>query len=159
LATPGVYSSDVQQLGACSLARAFTLPAAPLASFTVTDGQIDLRGLALGTAQAGAALPVVLYWQTPAAIEGSYTVFTQLFAPDGQMAAQQDNLPVGGLAPTNTWTPGQPVRDAYKLAIPPDASPGLYTLHVGLYDTTGRQPATLRDGATADHVSIPVEVR
>ena len=159
LATPGVYSSDVQQLGACSLARAFTLPVAPLASFTVTDGQIDLRGLALGTAQAGAPLPVVLYWQTPAATEGSYTVFTQLFAPDGQMAAQQDNLPVGGLAPTNTWTPGQPVRDAYSLAIPPDASPGLYTLHVGLYDTTGRQPATLRDGATADHVSIPVEVR
>jgi hypothetical protein len=159
LATPGVYSSDVQQLGACSLARAFTLPVAPLASFTVTDGQIDLRGLALGTAQAGAPLPVVLYWQTPAATEGSYTVFTQLFAPDGQMAAQQDNLPVGGLAPTSTWTPGQPVRDAYKLAIPPDASPGLYTLHVGLYDTTGRQPATLRDGATADHVSIPVEVR
>ena len=159
LATPGVYTSDVQQLGACSLARTFTPPTAPLASFTVTDGQIELRGLALGTAQSGAALPVVLYWQTPAAIEGSYTVFTQLFAPDGQMAAQQDNLPVGGLAPTNTWTPGQPVRDAYKLAMPPDAPPGLYTLHVGLYDTTGRQPATLRDGATADHVSIPVEVR
>jgi hypothetical protein len=159
LCTPGVYTSDVQQLGACSLTRVFTPPAEPLASFTVTDGRIDLLGLAMGAAQPGSSLPVVLYWQIPAAIDGSYTVFTQLFAPDGQIVAQQDNLPVAGLAPTNTWTPGQPVRDAYSLTIPPDASPGLYTLHVGLYDVAGRQPVTLRDGATADHITVPVEVR
>jgi hypothetical protein len=158
-ATPGVYTSDVQQLGACSLTRVFTPPAEPLASFTVTDGRIDLLGLAMGAAQPGSSLPVVLYWQIPAAIDGSYTVFTQLFAPDGQIVAQQDNLPVAGLAPTNTWTPTQPVRDAYSLTIPPDASPGLYTLHVGLYDVAGRQPVTLRDGTTADHITVPVEVR
>lgn len=159
LATPGVYTGEVRQLGACAVARVFIPPAAPLATFTVSDGKIDLLGLTLGDAQPGSSLPVVLYWQARAAIGGSYTVFTQLFAPDGHMAAQQDNLPVAGLAPTNTWTPGRPVRDAYSLTIPPDAPPGLYTLHVGLYDAAGRQPVTLHDGATADHVSIPVEVR
>ncbi|HAJ34127.1 MAG TPA: hypothetical protein DCL15_00325 [Chloroflexi bacterium] len=158
LATPGVYTGDVQQLGACSLARVFTPPSMPLATFTVADGQIELLGLALGAAQAGSSLPVVLYWQTPAAIAGSYTVFTQLFAPNGQMVAQQDNLPVAGLAPTNTWTPGQPVRDAYRLLLPPDAQPGLYTLHVGLYDAMGRQPVVLGEGAADDHVSVSVEV-
>lgn len=159
LATPGVYTDAVQQLGACSLARVFAPPTTPLATFTVADGQIELLGLALGTAQRGSPLPLVLYWQTPAAVDGSYTVFTQLFAADGQMVAQQDNAPVAGLAPTNTWQPRQPVRDAYLLHIPPAAAPGLYTLHVGLYDAAGRQPVTLRDGASADHVSIPVEVR
>jgi len=158
LATPGVYTDDVQQLGACSLARVFAPPTAPLATFTVADGQIELLGAALGTAQPGASLPLVLYWQTSAAIDGSYTVFTQLFAPDGQMVAQQDNLPVAGLAPTNTWRPRQPVRDPYRLSIPPDAPPGLYSLHVGLYDAAGRQPVTLREGAIADHVGIAVEV-
>jgi hypothetical protein len=157
-ARPGVYTGDVQQLGACSVARVFTLPPAPLATFTVADGEIELLGLALGAAQAGASLPLVLYWQTPAAIHGSYTVFTQLFAPNGQMVAQQDNLPVAGLAPTNTWMPGQPVRDAYRLIIPSDAQPGLYTLHVGLYDATGRQPVTSRDGVSADHITLSVEV-
>jgi len=159
-AAPGVYTRDVQRLGACEVARVISLPAdANLAQFVVKEGRIDLRGVALGEAQRGADLPLVLYWQTPAVVADSYTVFTQLFAPDGQMAAQQDNLPVNGLAPTNTWAPNQPVRDAYRLSIPADAPPGLYTLHIGLYDAAGRQIATLPDGATADHVTVTVDVR
>jgi hypothetical protein len=159
-ARPGVYTGDVQQLGACALARVFALPdAAPLATFATGGGRIELFGLAMGAASRGAPLPVVLYWRTPTGVDASYTVFTQLFAPDGQMVAQQDNLPVGGLAPTDTWTPGQPVRDAYSLSIPADAPSGRYTLHVGLYDAAGRQPATLRDGAAADHLTITVDVR
>ena len=157
-ANPGIHTTDVQQFGACALARVFAPPDTALAHFSVNDGRIDLLGAALGTAARGAQLPVVLYWQTPAAVAGSYTVFTQLFAPDSALVAQQDNLPVGGLAPTHTWTPAAPVRDAYTLSIPPAAPPGVYTLHIGLYDAAGRQPATLIDGATTDHVSIPVEV-
>ncbi|HRA65851.1 MAG TPA: hypothetical protein PL187_07495, partial [Caldilinea sp.] len=99
-AAPGVYTRDVQRLGACDLARVLSLPAAAnVAQFAVKEGRIDLRGVALGEAQRGADLPLVLYWQMPAAVADSYTVFTQLFAPDGQMVAQQDNLPVNGLAP------------------------------------------------------------
>ncbi|HQY93802.1 MAG TPA: hypothetical protein PLS79_19505, partial [Caldilinea sp.] len=159
-AAPGVYTRDVQRLGACDLARVLSLPAAAnVAQFAVKEGRIDLRGVALGEAQRGADLPLVLYWQMPAAVADSYTVFTQLFAPDGQMVAQQDNLPVNGLAPTNTWAPNQPVRDDYRLPIPADAPPGLYTLHIGLYDAAGRQTATLPDGATADHMTMTVDVR
>ena len=44
-------------------------------------------------------------------------------------------------------------------SIPADAPSGRYTLHVGLYDAAGRQPATLRDGAAADHLTITVDVR
>ncbi|MFO7635248.1 MAG: hypothetical protein R6W76_22070 [Caldilinea sp.] len=159
-AAPNVYRSDAQRLDGCELVRVFTLPAErPLGNFTVDGGEIELRGAALGEGKAGAALPLVLYWQTPAAIDGSYTVFTQLFAPDGQMVAQQDNLPVNGLAPTDTWTPGAPVRDAYALAIPANAPVGLYELHIGLYNDAGRQVVDLPDGASDDHVTVTVEVR
>lgn len=160
LAMPGVYRSDVQRLDGCDLMRVYTLAAAPpLGSFAVENGRIDLRGAALGEAKAGVTLPVVLYWQTAEPVDGSYTVFTQLFAPDGRMIAQQDNPPVNGLAPTNRWTPKEPVRDAYQLTIPVGAPGGLYALHIGLYDEAGRQMVTLPDGATADHVTIFVEVR
>lgn len=159
-ATPDVYLADAQRLDGCELVRVFSLAEArPLGRFAVADGTIDLRGAALGEAHAGVDLPLVLYWQTPERVAGSYTVFTQLFAPDGRMVAQQDNLPVGGLAPTDTWTPGQPVRDAYTLAIPADAADGLYELHIGLYDAVGRQPVELPEGASADHVTLVVEVR
>jgi hypothetical protein len=160
LAMPGVYRSDAQRLDDCNLMRVYTLATAqPLGDFAVEDGRIELRGAALGEAKAGATLPLVLYWQTAEPVDGSYTVFTQLFAPDGRMIAQQDNLPVNGLAPTNTWMPEEPVRDAYRLAIPVDAPAGPYELRVGLYDESGRQMVTLLDGATADHVIIFVEVR
>jgi hypothetical protein len=158
-ALPDVYQSDAQHLDACKLVRVFTLTEArPLGRFHVADGAIDLRHVALGKAQAGAELPLVLYWQTPAGVTGSYTVFTQLFAPDGRMVAQQDNLPVNGLAPTNTWTPAKPVRDAYSLSIAADAPPGLYDLHIGLYDAVGRQMVDLPAGGSSDHVTVTLTV-
>lgn len=159
LANPGVYRSDAQRLDGCALMRVFTLADRSLGDFAVENGRIELRGAELGEAKSGATLPLVLYWQAATPIDGSYTVFTQLFAPDSRMVAQQDNIPVNGLAPTNMWTPGEPVRDAYALAIPADAPAGVYELHVGLYDEAGRQPVTLPDGAAADHVTLFVEVR
>jgi len=159
LAVPGVYRSDAQRLDGCELVRVFTLTTLPLGDFAVADGQIELSGAAWGEAKAGATLPLVLYWRTTTPIGRSYTVFTQLFAPDKRMMAQQDNLPVNGLAPTNTWTPGEPVRDAYALTIPADAPAGLYELHIGLYDEAGRRMVTLPDGAAADHVTLFVEMR
>ncbi len=105
------------------------------------------------TAEMGEALNVVLYWQAEAAVEESYTVFTQLFAPDGTMVAQQDNLPVNGLAPTDTWQPGTLVRDPYRLVLPDGAPSGEYQLQIGLYDTNGRRSLTPADSARADYVN------
>lgn len=159
LAMPGVYQADVQRLDGCALMRIFSLTLPSLGEFAVAGGEIELRNAALGQARAGAVMPLVLYWQTAAPVDSSYTVFTQLFTPDGQMIAQQDNVPVGGLAPTNTWSPGEPVRDEYALTIPADAPAGLYELHVGLYDPSGRRVVTLPDGAATDHVTLFVELR
>ena len=74
------------------------------------------------------------------------------------MLSQQDNLPVQGLAPTDTWHPGTVVRDSYDLPFPPDAAAGPFRLFVGLYDDDGRRANwTLPDGTTADHITLAVE--
>ncbi|MCS6826464.1 MAG: hypothetical protein NZ553_07620, partial [Caldilinea sp.] len=158
-ARPDVYRVDAQHLDGCKLVRAFLLDdARPLGVFKAASGQIALRSVRLGEAKPGATLPLVLYWQAMTSIEDDYTVFTQLFAPDGRMVAQQDNPPMLGQAPTGAWRVGELVRDAYRLTIPADAAPGAYKLHIGLYNQAGRLPVTLQDGAIGDHVTIDVTI-
>jgi hypothetical protein len=106
----------------------------------------------------GGALRLVLYWHTPSPVKARYTVFTQLFDPAGKLVAQQDNWPVAGLAPTDSWQAGALIRDPYQLAIPAGAAPGKYQLWVGLYDESGRRPLTLANGGEADHLALPVVV-
>ena len=98
----------------------------------------------------------MIIWQADERVQRSYTVFTQLFDAAGEMVAQQDNLPVQGLAPTDSWTPGTPIRDAYKLQ--PTVTAGRYVLHVGLYDSDGvRVPVAAEDGG-GDHIAFEVLV-
>lgn len=159
-ARPDVYRVDAQHLDGCKLVRAILLDdVRPPGVFEAAAGQIALRGVRLGEAKTGATLSLVLYWQAMTPIKEDYTVFTQLFAPEGRMVAQQDNPPMLGQAPTGAWRVGEMVRDVYRLTIPADAAPGAYKLHVGLYNQAGRLPVTLADGALADHVTIDVEVR
>jgi hypothetical protein len=91
-------------------------------------------------------------------VTARYTVFTQLFDPTGALVAQQDNWPVAGLAPTDSWQAGALIRDPYQLALPADIPPGDYQLWVGLYDERGRSQLTLADGREADHLALPVVV-
>lgn len=155
---PEVRVLEDRTLGACRLARVLRLPAGePLAVAEVAGGPIELLAAEIGAPAASAdALPVVLYWQARAPVEASYTVFTQLFDASGRMVAQQDNLPVGGLAPTDTWTPGALIRDAYRLPLAGGLAPGNYRLLVGLYTDAVRLPLRLADGTTADAISFDV---
>ena len=157
-AQPNVHIIDQQQLGACQIARVVRLNEAPLAVADAAGGSIQLLHYETERPQVGAPLHLVLYWRADRKVTASYTVFTQLLDPAGQLVAQQDNLPVEGLAPTDTWQPDRLIRDPYRLTLPPNASPGLYELLVGFYDADGRRTLTLPDGTTADHLSLPIEV-
>jgi hypothetical protein len=160
-AQQGTVLLDEQAAGACKLLRAVALPQGePLATVDTAGGPITLRA---ADAQVHAApnadtVVLVLYWEAEAPVAAGYTVFTQLFDAAGRMVAQQDNVPVQGLAPTDTWQPRMPVRDPYRLILPPDAAPGEYTLQIGMYDAAGRRTLTLSDGTSADHLSLPVHV-
>ncbi len=159
---PKVQKIENQQMGQCMVSRVVRADGDPLAVTNLGDGggPILLRGAEVGMAQAGDPLHVVLYWQAEDPVTTSYTVFTQLFDSAGQMVAQQDNLPVRGLAPTNTWQAGLVIRDPYDLQMPATVYPDGYRLIVGLYATPDKRILlTLPDGSTADHVVLPVQVK
>jgi len=91
----------------------------------------DLPERELSKAQS---LAVTLYWQTTAPVETSYTGFTHLVGPDGQIWGQHDSIPLGGARPTTTWLPGEVIVDRYETPLSVGAPAGDYTLAVGLYD-------------------------
>jgi hypothetical protein len=163
---PGVAILDEQTLGDCRLGRVVTLPPdAVLAMLDTAGSPITLLAADIGAgqangdgAQSGKILPLVLYWRAEGPVSASYTVFTQLFDAAGRLAAQQDNLPVQGLAPTDTWQPGVVIRDAYRLNLPADTALGVYSLHVGMYDAAGRRMLHLPDGSDADHLALRVQI-
>ncbi|MEZ4658514.1 MAG: hypothetical protein R2911_13165 [Caldilineaceae bacterium] len=102
-AQPNVQTLESQQLGSCIVRRVVQINHESVA--TAQDEPIRLQAVKLGQAAVGADLHLVLYWQADAPVAGSYTVFTQLFDPGSALIAQQDNLPVEGLAPA---IPGSP---------------------------------------------------
>jgi hypothetical protein len=163
-ARPGVARFDEQTLGACKLVRVAApaeLESGPqhLAAVDTEGGPILLLGADIAPgARDAETLAAVLYWQADAPVAGSYTVFTQLLDTSGQLVAQQDNVPVNGLAPTNTWQPHVTIRDPYRLTLPPAPAAGDYTLLIGMYDGAGRRTLTLADGTRADHLAFPVRV-
>jgi len=166
--SPEIALLDEEQLGMCKVVRVLTLPNDTwVAKFLLQGAEdtgagkaaIHLRSSMIGAARRGAALPFVLYWQADQSVDTSYTVFTQLLDSAGRIVAQQDNVPVMGLAPTDTWQPGVIVRDPYRLEIPASAAPGLYELQIGLYNAAGRLPVTLPGGTVTDHLTLSVDLR
>jgi hypothetical protein len=155
---PRVQVIETQRLGDCLLRRVVQIPAQPLAVVEVAGGPIELLGIEAGAAEAGKPLYLVLYWQALTPVDERYTVFTQLLDPSGQLIAQQDNYPVRGLAPTDSWQPGVVVRDPYELAIPEAVEAGRYRLLIGLYTDAGRRPLTLDSSERQDFVEVMIGI-
>jgi hypothetical protein len=97
--------------------------------------RVRLLGYALSADQVapGKILLLTLYWQGLSPMTERYTVFTHLLDPGGQIRAQMDSEPQGGGLPTDRWTVGELVQDNYALTVATDATPGPYTLEVGMY--------------------------
>lgn len=85
-------------------------------------------------ARPGGALRLVLYWRALQSTDISFTVFVHLVDAQGRSGGQQDTLPADGAAPTITWLPGEIIVDGHDLTMRPEATPGEYTINIGLYD-------------------------
>ncbi|HXF64675.1 MAG TPA: hypothetical protein VNK95_23805, partial [Caldilineaceae bacterium] len=106
------------------------------ATWQTADGEaLDPDTLTL---RSGEPVTVRLFWQAQQWMGTDYTAFVHLVGPDGALAAQADQPPLGGFWPTSAWPPGQQVADTFVLALPADAPPGEYRFVTGLYD-----PATV----------------
>jgi len=114
-------------------------PAITLEGYTVRNSERE----------AGDIVQVTLFWRAEQPLETRYKVFLHLIDDEGALAAQRDAEPVGNLAPTTTWQPGQTVVDNHGLLLPTDLAAGRYTLHVGLYpldDPGARLPLSGESG-------------
>ncbi|MGD2049704.1 MAG: hypothetical protein PVH03_09415, partial [Chloroflexota bacterium] len=96
----------------------------------------------------GEPLTVVLYWQPQDEVAGEYTVFVHLLSEDGELVAQQDNIPINGIRPTDTWLAGEEFEDVFTVITPEELPPGQYALSAGMYDseTIVRLPVFDADG-------------
>jgi 4-amino-4-deoxy-L-arabinose transferase-like glycosyltransferase len=92
----------------------------------------------------GEGLHVNLYWQSKQRLSISYKVFVHLIDDGGRIVAQADSIPADGLAPTESWLPGEIVADRHILIAP---APGRYRILVGLYDPASGERLPVLDKA------------
>ena len=123
-------------------------------------GQARLVGLDLPQTEveAGGQLPLTLYWQAVQPFERSWKVFVHLIDSQGNIVAQQDQIPGAGQFPTTGWLPNEYLSDAYTLPIPPDVggdSQG-YHLRLGFYDANdfSRLPVIEDEQVVGDNVVL-----
>lgn len=158
-AQPTVDVLEEFQFGDCLVRRVIQPEAEASAQFQTDGGPIQLMGIAVDNVEVGGELQLVLYWQSAAPVMESYTVFVHLLDETGQLVAQQDNLPVGGLAPTNTWQPQTLIRDPYQLQLPTMLGADHYRLHIGLYNEDGRVTVKAADLPESDSFVREVTVQ
>lgn len=98
--------------------------------------QIALTGYAIQGEQVrpGEILQVTLFWEAIRPVAQRYKVFLHLVNEQGEPLAQRDAEPGGGMVPTTTWTPGEPIIDNHGILIPSSVHPGTYSLNLGLYE-------------------------
>jgi len=155
------YKADGRWYGRVRLATYGTapLPQQPAVALDADFGaDIRLRGYALAgdSFAPGDVLPVTLFWEARAPISEPYKVTVQLLGDAGPPIAQHDGEPVGGLAPTTIWQPGQAVTDRHGILLPADLIPGDYTLVVAVYHaaTGERLPVALSGESVGDYLPL-----
>ncbi len=106
-------------------------PANPLS--VELEDRVELLGYDLPTAvEAGAQLPLLLYWRVSQPIRPDllYAFFAHLLDRRGHVWAQADALGY----PVSSWIQGDLVIQWFDLTIPPDAAPLEYQVNIGIYD-------------------------
>jgi mannosyltransferase len=114
------------------------------------------------SAAAGRPLDVVLWWRAAAPPGADYAVSLKLWATGDQgsadLAAQQDEWPLGSLLFTSAWPPGRLIRHPMRLILPAGLAPGQYWLNVEMYDPATVRPLSRQDGQGTSVSLGPVTV-
>lgn len=107
------------------------------------------------TVSSGEVIRIAVDWRTEAAVEDSFFTFTHVLDASGNLVAQRDGIPGGGLLPMTDWEPDETVRDRYGILLPADAAPGEYRIISGIYNPTSQLRLRVTEGSdTGDHVVL-----
>ncbi len=139
IVAPNGEAGEPVRLGAVQVEvveHSFTPPAVANPRLETLGQAVRLLGYDLDrqSLKPGEALRLTLYWQCLAPMQTSYTVFTHLLDPEGQMVCGHDSIPAGGARFTTGWVLHEVLTDPHDIIVPPDARPGRYAIEVGLYD-------------------------
>ncbi len=111
------------------------------------EDRVELLGYDLpASVEAGAQLPLLLYWRVSQPIRPDllYYFFAHLVDTRQYSWDQVDNLGY----PVSSWIEGDVVVQAFDLEVPVDAPPLNYKVNVGMYDLmTGQRLTPMVEGA------------
>jgi hypothetical protein len=121
---------------------------------------IWLEGVALSTDTVNPSeiVQLTLNWKTDNELDKRYKVFLHVVDRAGNILAQRDSEPGGGLALTTTWSPGENIFDNHGLLIPFEAPPDQYEIILGMYelgDPFSRLPI-YSDSGQSDAMSLAI---
>ena len=97
--------------------------------------------------KVGDTMQVTLRWQSWMTLTQEVRTFVHLQNEAGELVAQEDGLPMMGVANPIWWKPGDQWRDMRVLALPNGLKPGKYTLRVGVYPAFGGDRYAALDSA------------
>ena len=106
------------------------------AVFVPFGESIQLNGFTLleNELRPGDIVQTTLFWQAAQPVENRYKVFLHVLNEQGQLVAQRDSEPGGGMAMTIDWEPAQTVVDNHGILLPYDLPEGNYQLVLGMYE-------------------------
>jgi 4-amino-4-deoxy-L-arabinose transferase-like glycosyltransferase len=120
---------------------------------------IVLDGYSLSTPSLAPSdiLQLDLYWHTDAVLSDRYKVFVHVLDQSGNIVAQTDREPGGGLVPTNIWKANDVVIDRYGVLIPANVAAGTYSIEIGLYTFDGARLKINTGGDALNLATIEVK--
>ncbi len=110
-----------------------------------------------GPLHSGDAFQLSFLWEASGPVSENYMIFVHLLDESGRAWWQVDRPGQDGYRPTQSWRPGEKLRDNYWLEIPPNLPPGQYQLVAGMYslETLERLPLRGVDGeVTGDRLLL-----
>ncbi|HSM55873.1 MAG TPA: glycosyltransferase family 39 protein [Candidatus Sulfomarinibacteraceae bacterium] len=109
---------------------------------------------------AGQTVTLRVWWRAAGPTATSYSVFAHLLDENGEMLAQDDQLPLEGAYPTTFWGAQELIVDEYTFRLPAETAPGATFVHVGFYHLPDdrRLPRT-GDPAEQGSAGLPDAVR
>lgn len=133
--------------------RRWTVPDDFVAMDILFGGRIRLAGYRTDTTDVGTGetVSISLAWQAVTALETSYRVFVHLSDAEGRIVDQSDGIPASWSRPTTGWAVDEVVVETRSVTVPPDLSPGVYTIRVGVYAEDGRRLTTTEG---VDHIAL-----